>query len=179
MAKKVLALVGMCGAGKSVVTDYFKAKSFHCVYFGKSTLDEIARRGLELNEKNEKLVREDLRKKYGMAAYATINLPEIKDALSHGNVVIDGLYSWSEYKILRDNFADDMRVLNIFTSKKLRYERLARRKVRPLTFADSESRDYSEIENLEKGGPIAIADYTVVNDGDINNLHEQLNKIRL
>lgn len=177
MANKVLALVGMCGAGKSVVTDYFKARGFDCVYFGKATLDEISRRGLEINEKNEKTVREELRKQRGMAAYAVLNLPKIKEALGRGNVIIDGLYSWSEYKVLRDEFGDNLRLLSVFTPRKLRYERLSKRPVRPLTFAESEDRDRAEIENLEKGGPIAIADFIVVNDGDIDYLHEQLSKI--
>ena len=34
------------------------------------------------------------------------------------------------------------------------------------TGLDEEQRDYAEIESLEKGGPIAIADYTLLNNGD-------------
>ncbi len=45
------------------------------------TDEEVKRRGLELNEQNERSVREDLRKQYGMAAYAILNLPRIEAAL--------------------------------------------------------------------------------------------------
>ncbi len=179
MAKKILALVGMCGAGKSVVTEYFTAKGFSSVYFGEATMDEIRRRGLEVNEKNEKTVREDLRKQHGMGAYATLNIPKISERLEKGNVIIDGLYSWSEYKILKERFKDELAVLAVFTPKSVRYERLGQRAVRPLSPAECEGRDYSEVENLEKGGPIAMADYTVINDGDIKSLHSQLEKISL
>ena len=43
--------------------------------------------------------------------------------------------------------------------------RLSKRKIRPLTEEEARSRDISEIENLHKGGPIAMADFLVVNDG--------------
>jgi hypothetical protein len=51
---------------------------------------------------------------------------------------------------------------------------LARREIRPLTEAESNSRDIAEIENLNKGGPIAIADYLLVNDGDEAAFQTQL-----
>lgn len=167
----------MTGSGKSIVTDYFKEKGYLSVYFGGATLDELKKRGLEVNEKNEKLVREDLRKQHGMAAYAIINLPKIEAALSQGNVIVDGLYSWSEYKVLKEKFGDNFEVIAIYTPRKLRYERLAKRVVRPLTNEEAFNRDKAEIENSEKGGPIAIADNLVVNDGDVPALRNKLDEI--
>ncbi len=167
----------MCGSGKSIVADYFKELGYLSVYFGGATLDELKKRGLEVNEQNEKLVREDLRKQYGMAAFAIINLPKIEAALNQGNVIVDGLYSWSEYKILKEKFGDNFEVITVFTPRKLRYERLAGRAVRPLTAEEAYNRDKAEIENSEKGGPIAITDYLVVNDGDIAALKNKLDGI--
>ena len=34
-----------------------------------------------------------------------------------------------------------------------------------------------EIENLEKGGPIAIADHYVINDSNIEHMYEQVDKL--
>ena len=65
----------------------------------------------------------------------------------------------------------------IVAPKRLRHHRLTTRSVRPLTVEEASSRDWAEIENLEKGGPIAIADYYVHNDGTIDNLHQQLDQI--
>lgn len=171
---KIVALVGMPGTGKSVVTDYFEKKGYHKIYFGGVTVEEVKRRGIPLNEANEKMVREEFREKYGMQAYATLNLPKIEESLGGGNVIIDGLYSWSEYKVLSDKFGERMNVLAIVSPRKARYERLAKRPVRPLTYEETKSRDYSEIEKLEKGGPIAIADYTVLNDGTIEDLLKKM-----
>jgi len=176
MKNRVVALVGMCGAGKSAVTEYFKVRGYVPVHFGDVTMQEMGRRGLETNEKNEKTIREELRAKHGMEAYATLNLPRIRRALKNGHVVLDGLYSWSEYKILKEKFGGALYTLAVFTPRHLRYKRLAARQVRPLTRVQSQNRDHSEIENLEKGGPIAMADFTVVNDGDLGRLHRQLAK---
>jgi len=36
------------------------------------------------------------------------------------------------------------------------------------------SRDRSEIENINKGGPIAMADITLVNEGSVEDLERQV-----
>lgn len=173
----IVALVGLCGAGKSEASRYFEDKNYENIYFGGLTMEELKKRGLEVNESNEKKVREELRQEHGMAAYAVLSLPKIKNALKNGkNVLIDGLYSWSEYKVLKKEYPE-IKVVAIYTYPALRYERLAKRINRPLSEAHARSRDFSEIENLEKGGPIAMADFTVINNGTINDLLESVGRI--
>jgi dephospho-CoA kinase len=171
---KIIALVGMCGSGKSVVNDYFKERGYFSVYFGGITMDELQKRNLETNPGNEKMVREELRKTHGPAAYAILNLPKIEAALQDGNVIIDGLYSWSEYKILKEKFGETLKIIAVFAAPGTRYERLSHRDIRPISPQDAQKRDYAEIENIEKGGPIAMADYTLVNDDTIDRLLAQL-----
>ena len=48
---------------------------------------------------------------------------------------------------------------------------------RPFDAQAIAERDRSEIENLEKGGPIAIADYYVDNSGTIEEFHEAFGKL--
>lgn len=174
---KLIALVGMCGSGKSEVGVMLEERGYTKIHFGSITTEEVKKRGLELNEKNERFVREQLRKEYGMAAYAILNIPKIESALKTSNVLIDGLYSWSEYKILKEKFADRLTVVSVFSSPKTRYNRLSKRTVRSLTAEEAKSRDYSEIENLEKGGPIAIADFTIINESSIAELKKQAEMI--
>jgi hypothetical protein len=38
------------------------------------------------------------------------------------------------------------------------------------------SRDISEIENLDKGGPIAFTDYLVINDWTLDELNKKLER---
>lgn len=176
MDKKVLVFVGMPGAGKSVCVDYLKKKGLPFAYFGGITLDEIKRRGMEVNEASEKFVREDIRAKEGKGAYAVRIIKIIEEAFDKGadHVVVDGLYSWTEYKIFKESFGDNAIIIAIATPRRERHARLAKRPVRPLTPEVASARDYAEIENLEKGGPIANADYFLTNEHDVATLEDDL-----
>jgi dephospho-CoA kinase len=114
---------------------------------------------------------------HGMDAYARLLLPTIVERLSAGPTVIDGLYSWAEYKFLRGHFRDQMKLVAIYTTRSMRYARLSQRRDRPLSIEEAEQRDYAEIENVEKGGPIALADYTIVNDGTEKELFWAVDKL--
>ena len=176
---KVVALVGMPGAGKSSCVDYLVEKGWPSVYFGGITVDEVKARGLEVNEANEKVVREDLRAKEGPGVIAKRILLKI-DALQadgHKIVIADGIYSWTEYKIFKEKYGNNAVIIAIAAPRKLRHERLANRPVRPLSDEEVTAREYAEIENIEKGGPIANADYTISNDGDVPAMLAQLDKI--
>jgi dephospho-CoA kinase len=178
MKRQIVATVGMCGSGKSVAGERLEALGFVKIYFGGLTIEEVRRRGLAVNEKNERAVREELRRTHGMGAFAVLSLLKIEALLGEGKrVLIDGLYSFSEYKILKEKYAENLLVVAVFTPRALRYERLARRAERPLTMAEAVSRDHAEIENIEKGGPIALADYTIVNGGSREELIRQLDRI--
>ncbi len=173
---KLVALVGMTGAGKSEVSCLLKKNGFTPIRFGDATDEEIERRGLELSEASERLVREELREKYGMAAYAIINLPRIDAALEKGDVAIDGLYSWEEYNVLKDKYGERLILLAVWSSPPTRYGRLSSRRLRPLTAVEAAGRDRSEIENLNKGGPIAMADFAINNEGSIEKLVAQVER---
>jgi dephospho-CoA kinase len=67
---KIIAVIGMCGSGKSEAVKFFVEHSYKRVYFGEVVMNELKRLGLEVNEKNEKETRENLRKEFGMGAMA-------------------------------------------------------------------------------------------------------------
>jgi dephospho-CoA kinase len=172
----VIAVIGMCGSGKSEAVKYFVDNGYKRVYFGEVVMNEMKRLGLDVNEKNEKQTRENLRRDFGMGAMAVKSLPAIEEYIKHSNVVIESLYSWDEYKILNEKFGESFKLLTIYTTKALRYERLSKRPFRPLTFIESNSRDINEIEKLDKGGPIAYTDYLVMNNGSLEELNNELQK---
>ena len=131
----------------------------------------------EVNEKNERKMREGLRRDYGMGAYAILTLPKIEEYLKSSNVVIDGLYSWDELKILKEKFEDNFFVISVVVDKSIRYNRLTKRDIRPLTNKEAKSRDISEIEALAKGGSIAYADYFILNNGSMDDYMSDIKKI--
>ena len=174
---KVVAIVGMAGAGKSEVARLFENAGFARIRFGDVTDEELRKRGQELNEENERRIRETLRQEHGMAVYAKLNLPRIESALANSDVVVDGLYSWEEYTLLKEYYDDNLLVVVVWASPKTRYTRLDGRRTRPLTPADTIERDRAEIEISHKGGPIAMADHIIVNEYSLEDLREQTQRI--
>jgi len=174
---KVVSIVGMAGAGKSEVAKVFEESGFIRIRFGDVTDEEIKKRGLELNESNERYIRELLRKEHGMAAYAKLNLPRIDEVSKYSDIVIDGLYSWEEYTFLKTYCGEDFYVVAVWASPGTRYIRLTARLNRHLTAEEAASRDKTEIENTNKGGPIAMADFTIVNESSLENLRKETRRI--
>jgi dephospho-CoA kinase len=176
--KFVPAVVGMAGSGKSVVTQRMEELGYHVIRFGQLVVDEVARRGLEVNPDNERLVREELRQKFGMDVCAQLSLPKIEAYLAKGEkAAIDGLYSMSEYETLLKKLAVRLILIAVYTPRELRYARLAQRPERPFTREQAVERDFMEIRNIEKGGPIALADYTIFNDGSAADLRGKVESL--
>lgn len=174
---KIIAIVGMCGVGKSVASNILEGLNYKKVYFGGVTMEIMKEKEIENTPENEKKIREGLRKEYGMGAYAVILLPKIKKLVKDNNVVLDGLYSWDELKILREELGDNLKVIAIVADKKIRYDRVSAREIRPLTSEEAKNRDIAEIENIAKAGPIAYADYYIDNNYDIETYKNRLIKI--
>jgi dephospho-CoA kinase len=168
---RALALVGMPGSGKTVCAQHLDRQGYYTFRFGQIVVDEVARRGWVLNPENERIVREEFRQQEGINAIARRALPYLKSAMAERPcIVIDGLYGFGEYKLLQEELPGTMAVVAIVSERSLRYQRLAERPERPLTPTEAAARDYAEIENLEKGGPIAIADFTLLNNGSPGDL---------
>ena len=160
-----LALVGMPGAGKTLCADHLRRRGYPGFRFGQIVVDEVERRGLPRTQDSERIVREDLRALQGREAIARLALPLLRQLLQTSPVIfIDGLYSFSEYQLLRRELDASLLVVAIVSARQRRYRRLGQRSQRPLDAAAAEARDLREITTLEKGGPIAIADHTLLND---------------
>ena len=118
------------------------------MYFGGQVLAEVKARGLAVTPDNERHVREDLRTAMGPAAMAKLALSGV-----------DLTTERSTPLIIHASFAK-------------RAERLGQRPVRPLMPAEIKERDRTEVENIDKAPPIALADYHFVNDGDLGQLND-------
>ena len=173
-----IALVGMPGAGKTICAEHLRRRGYFTLRFGALVVEEVRRRGCEVNPANESVVREELRERHGMGAMAILSLPKLQAALERRRcVIIDGLYSLSEYKLLTESLPAPLVLVAVTAPRALRYQRLASRPERPLTPSEAHQRDFREIETLEKGGPIAMADYTLLNDGEPEALLRQLDAL--
>lgn len=176
---KIIAFVGLAGSGKSTAVDYLTEKGIPKVYFGGIILEEVKKRGLELTQENEQPIREELREKEGKDFVVKRIIKQIHDLIAAGqhHIVADGLYTWTEYKAMKHEFPGELSVVAVVAPRHIRHHRLANRPVRPLTEAEADQRDWAEIENLEKGGPIAIADHYIINDSGFDTLHKDIQTI--
>ncbi len=173
---KLIAIVGMPGSGKSVAAEFFRSKGVAVLRFGDQTDIGLKEAGLERNEKNERWYREKLRKELGMVAMAIKIEPRIIEAANNNSIIVlDGLYSWEEYTYLIQKFPQ-LQLLCMYASAAIRYQRLLTRLVRPLTEEAARGRDIAELENLNKGGPIAMADYLIKNERSQEHLQQKLEK---
>jgi dephospho-CoA kinase len=179
MTRKILAILWMSGTGKSVVIDNLvKEKKYNKVYFWWFVLEETRRLWLEINTFNEKIAREWLREQHGKAAMAVLAEEDISRlAKTNEWVSLDGVYSLSEYEYLSDKYGPDFVCIAIHSTKSLRYKRLSTRTYRPLTREEIDFRDMAELKNIEKGWPIALADFHIINDGSIKELHSKIEEI--
>lgn len=176
---KILAFVGLAGAGKSSVVDYLTEKGYPKIYFGGIIYKAMEEAGIEITWESQTTFREEIREREGKDFVVKRAAREAHDLIDAGQhrILLDGLYTWSEYKILRHEFPGEMTVVAIVTPKRLRKRRLATRPERPMTSQEVDERDWAEIENLEKGGPIAIADYYINNDQSLEALHSDIDAL--
>ncbi len=174
--KQIIALVGMPGSGKSEAGGFFKEKGWEILRFG-SVIDEgLREEGLLWNAENNAYYREKIRKELGMAAVVIKMWPKIEAAAkANTNIILDGLYSWEEYATLKEKFPQ-LLLLCIYARPAIRYQRLATRKERAFTNEEAKARDISEIQHLNKGGPIAMADYLIKNENTHEKLYQELEK---
>ncbi|HSX40513.1 MAG TPA: AAA family ATPase [Candidatus Saccharimonadales bacterium] len=176
--KTLIAIVGMPGSGKSIATAYLHKKGIPFVRFGDLTDETLKERSLPITPENEQMVREKLRQDFGMDVYAVKAKPKIDEILKTSDTIsLDGLYSWEEYLFLKNEFPN-LVVIAIYARPQVRYQRLSERSVRPISKEEARARDIAEIENLNKGGPIAIADFLIDNSSDTREeLHKKIDDI--
>jgi dephospho-CoA kinase len=173
---KIVAFVGLAGVGKTVAVDYIVAKGYPKVYFGGVLYAAMDEAGVEITPESQQKFREEIREKEGKDFLVKRIISQIHGLIDAGQhrIIADGLYSWTEYKIMKHEFPGEFSVVAVVAPKYLRHQRLANRPERPFTKAEADERDWSEIENLEKGGPIAIADHFIINNDNLEHLHEQI-----
>jgi dephospho-CoA kinase len=165
----ILAVVGMPATGKSEVIKKLKEQfDFYHLYYGDITFDELKKRNLEVNEINERLVREDLRSSGDLGVYSKMILPKIEEAVRNGEkrILLESMYNIYEYEVIKNIYGENFKVLAIHTDADIRIKRINERKDRKLTQEELVSRQIAEAKKLQKGTVISFADFHYTNNGD-------------
>lgn len=175
----IVAPVGLAGAGKTMVVDYLTEQNWPRIHVGGFVIQGIKDQNIDITPENERAYREDMRAKHGQDVFMAMAIEQIERLIEAGQrkIVIHGLYSWTEYRLLKRTFPGELTVVAVVAPKLLRKQRMANRPRRPLTPEQVDQRDWSEIENIEKAGPIAAADYFIQNDTTPEELYRQIDDI--
>ena len=176
---KLIAFVGLAGAGKSSAVEYVASKGYPKVYFGGIIYQAMRERGIEITPESQQAFREEIRETEGKDFVVRRAIEQINHLIGSGqkHILLDGLYTWTEYRILKHEFPGELSVVAIVAPRRVRHRRLAVRPERPFTDKEANERDWSEIEHLEKGGPIAIADHYIVNTSELDDLHNAIDDV--
>lgn len=176
---KIIAFVGLPGSGKSTAVDYLSQKDIPKIYMGGIIYKAMEEAGIEINFESQQKFREEIRAREGKDFVAKRAIEQINNLIDAGQkqIIVDGIYTWTEYKLFKRAFPGEMTVVAVVTPKPLRKRRLAQRPERPLTSVEVDQRDWAEIENLEKGGPIALADFYVHNNRSYDEFYTQIDEI--
>lgn len=176
---KIIAFVGLPGTGKSAATVYLTERGIPKVSFGDIIRQKIESAGLDASPENERIIREKLR--LDPAGDQVLNqvISEVHNLIDAGQhrVVIDGLGVWDSYKHLKHEFPGSLLIVALTAQRHIRIRRLAHRSENPLTEPQVNTRDYDEIETLNKGGVLAMADYFLFDNGSLEMLHTQIDEL--
>ncbi len=177
---KIIAIVGMLGSGKGTISEILAKRNYPVIHFGDMVYEEVEKRKLDI-VRDEVFVRSDMRKKEGLAVLAKRVSRKADELISNGAhvIIFDGLYSWTEYKFISEKYGSQLYVVSVVAPKNLRYQRAIDRgdERRKYTLDDLIKREVDEIKNLEKGGPIASADYYINNSGTMKNFISEIKKM--
>lgn len=173
---KLIGLTGTNGAGKGEAAAFFKKKGY--VYFSLSDLlrEELQKKGKQVTRDNLIEIGNNLRKKFSPDILAKRVMKKIK-----GRAVIDSIRNPREIEYLKKqkNFI----LLSLDAPVELRYERVKKRgrDESATTLQEFIEREANEMTKQEKRQQLQncmkLADYSVINDGTLENLHKKLEKL--
>src|SRR5690606_21891390 len=131
----IVAFVGLAGAGKTSAVDYVTKKGYPKIYFGGIIYQAMNEAGIEITPESQAIFREEIRKKEGKDFVVRRAIKQAHDLIASGQkrIILDGLYTWTEYKILKHEFPGSLTVVAVVAPRKLRHRRLASRLERPFT----------------------------------------------
>lgn len=176
----LIGLTGRNASGKGEVAQDLKARGFEFHSLSDAIREEIRSRGEQPTRENLIETGNRLRREYGSSVLAQRILRRIDP---DSNCIIDSIRNPAEVEVLRT--AGHFRLVCVAADAKTRFERIVRRARDgdPKTFdefanlEEREARGDVQSQNLEQVA--ALADETIENDGSLEELQVQVDRILL
>lgn len=168
----IIGLTGLAGCGKDTVAKHLQEKhGYKMLVFSDILVEEAKTRGMEPTKMNLSVLGDELRKGMGNAALAKKLLEKIDPQQSY---VISGFRSPEEVYAIQNEVIDFCLVL-VAAEKSARFKR--RRPEDPQTEEEFFARDERDIVNKGMGKVLEMADFTIDNNGSVNELCKKTDEL--
>ncbi len=179
----ILGVTGTNGAGKGAVVEYLEEKGFAHYSVRALLIEEVEKRGLALDRAALGSVGTELRQARGPAFFVDTFLARAQEAGAE-DVVIESIRALAEAEGVRTHGGF---IIGVDAPLPLRYERIVGRgsetdKVTLEQFREQEDREYTPKDPADPTqmnvlGVLAAADYTIMNDGTLEELHANIDRM--
>ena len=172
---RIIGLTGTNGAGKGEAAAFFHQKSYEIYSLSDILREELVKRGLPLSRDNLIKTGNELRQKFGADILAKKAWARIKS-----KAVVDSIRNPSEVEFFRKKAS--FVLLAIDAPVDLRFKRIMRRgrleSIKNLEeFIAKEAEEMSSNPSRQQlQACLALADYTIINDGTLSEFHQKLEK---
>ncbi|UCH37308.1 MAG: flagellar hook-basal body complex protein FliE [Candidatus Bathyarchaeota archaeon] len=165
----------MPGSGKGVVSEIAQSLGFLVVRMGDVIRDETTSRGLDPTPTNIGKIMLQLREEEGAAVVAERCVEKVGTVMTQ-LLLIDGIRSLDEVKVFSKKFTN-FTLLAIFASLETRFARLFKRM---RSDDGANHREFMERDSRELqvgiGSAMAIADYALINEGDLESFKMEVKR---
>ena len=178
MGKKiVIGITGTHGSGKDTAAEKICRRYKTKDYSTSTEIGyELTERGMDHSRPNKVVVANELREKFGAGELARRSLSRATEEI----IVISAIRNVGEIEYLREH--SNFFLISVDAPIELRYERVSKRE----RFGDGKTfEEFKAGEDRERdAGPtsqqlfpcMALADFSIVNDSDLENLNRQIEK---
>lgn len=176
--KRIIALTGMPGSGKSTAADILRREGLQFVSMGDAVRKEMAGKGIPIDNVSLRNYALEIRKKFGDDYVLDLVKKDIAEKMKSTDVIIlDGLRNILEAEELKKE-GYEVLLLGIIADKMLRYERILKRNREsdPHSFRDFEWREQQELK-FGVSQVIALSDIYIFNNSTMDYFKEGLTDI--
>lgn len=177
----LLGITGTDGAGKGTVVEYLVTNKGFVHYSARAIWEEeFQKRGMESNRANMRLIANQLRSEHGDDFLVTYYLQKLQEEQPE-NAIIESIRAKAEAETLKQH---DGILLAVDADQKVRYQRITARgsssdHVSFEEFAAHEKMEMNDPDphGMQKAQVMQMADYTVMNNGTLEELHTQIEAV--
>lgn len=176
----IIGITGTLGAGKGTVVDYLANKKSFCHYSVSGYLkEELQKQNREIDRTNMQNIANEIREKFG-PDYITQKLFAIAESKNE-NAIIESIRNPKEAEFIKSN---NGKLIAVVANQKTRYKRIKERQSEKdsVSFKEFQKQEEREMQSTQSFAQnlskcIEMADFIVNNDGSLENLYEQIEKI--